>query len=98
MSEYERAHKALQSLEEVTSKPWLDDRTRIYQLEKRLSLKDRENYPICCDIDLEEYVLCVAASAKKNCIDKADLKIIKTFKRLFIIIIISIVLFLIFGN
>ncbi|KAK0074196.1 hypothetical protein PV325_008650, partial [Microctonus aethiopoides] len=83
--EYTKVHETIKSIEEVIAKPWFADRIRINQVENRLTLMDRQNFPVHCDIDLEAYILCAAASARKNCINEANIKIVNNFNRSFMI-------------
>lgn len=84
--EHEKVRKALQAMERITTKPWTIERSAIYRLEERLTPEDREKYPIRSDIDIEAYVLCAAAAAKKYCISDSNAKIIRNLKRLLVAI------------
>ncbi|KAF7997829.1 hypothetical protein HCN44_009227 [Aphidius gifuensis] len=96
IAEHEKIQQSLRALEDITSKTWNIERNNIYQLENFISPKDKDNFSICCDIDVESYVICAAASARKNCVNETNITIMKNFKRLFYALIAMILILTIF--
>ncbi|XP_043277813.1 fatty acyl-CoA reductase 1-like [Venturia canescens] len=96
VAEHEKVRKALGSLEPIASRSWSVERKRIYQLQERLTLQDKDAYPISSEIDLESYALCAAASARKYCVNEDSIKIVKNFKLLFVALFVILVLYYFF--
>ncbi|XP_018312319.1 fatty acyl-CoA reductase 1 [Mycetomoellerius zeteki] len=77
LAEYDRVRNALQPLKSISSRPWPVERNRVYLLKERLTNEERDVFPIVEEIDIESYVLCVAAATRKYCVNEDALNIIK---------------------
>ncbi|XP_034943196.1 fatty acyl-CoA reductase 1-like [Chelonus insularis] len=96
--EHRKVRDALKSMESVCSKSVTIDRTGVDNLEKRLSQEDREKFPVCFNIDLEFYAVCVAASAQKHCPNKENIFWVKNLKRIFVALISVVFLYNVLGK
>ncbi|EFN83450.1 putative fatty acyl-CoA reductase CG5065 [Harpegnathos saltator] len=85
VAEYDRVRNALRSLKSISWRPWPAERKRVYRLESRLTEKDREMFPVTADIDIEAYILCVAATVRKYCVSEANLQIMKVVRTLLLL-------------
>ncbi|XP_076646322.1 fatty acyl-CoA reductase 1 [Halictus rubicundus] len=86
LREHERVRNALRSLESISSRPWSAERNRVYLLQQRLAEEDRDAFPVASEIDIESYVLCSAAAAKKHCVDETNIWPVKIFRLLFLLV------------
>ncbi|KYN23055.1 hypothetical protein ALC57_04839 [Trachymyrmex cornetzi] len=78
LAEYDRVRNALQPLKSISSRSWPVERNRVYLLKERLTNEERDVFPIVEEIDIESYVLCVAAATRKYCcVNEDTLNIIK---------------------
>ncbi|XP_076749014.1 putative fatty acyl-CoA reductase CG5065 [Xylocopa sonorina] len=83
LHEYRRVRNALGSLESISSRPWSVERNRVYLLQQRFAPLDQDAFPVVTEIDIESYVLCAAAAAKKHCVDETNIRLVKIFRLLF---------------
>ncbi|XP_063990570.1 fatty acyl-CoA reductase 1-like [Diachasmimorpha longicaudata] len=97
VAEYDKVRKALQAMEKITTKPLTIERSAYRRLEERLTPEDREKYPIFCDIDLEAYIMCAAASAKKNCINESNAQFIGNLKKILLTLFLAFLVYLLMG-
>lgn len=65
----------------------------MYLLQQRLTPEDQDAFPVATEIDIESYVLCAAATAKKHCVDEANIRIVKIFRLVFYFIAAAALLF-----
>ncbi|XP_033321076.1 fatty acyl-CoA reductase 1 [Megalopta genalis] len=86
LREHERVRNALRSLESISSRPWSAERNRVYLLQQRLVEEDQDAFPVATEIDIESYVLCTAAAAKKHCVDETNVWLVKIFRLLFLLV------------
>ncbi|XP_031838817.1 putative fatty acyl-CoA reductase CG5065 [Nomia melanderi] len=86
LREHERVRNALRSLESISSRPWSAERNRVYLLQQRLTREDQDAFPVATEIDIESYVLCTAASARKHCVDQTNIWLVKIFRLLFLFV------------
>ena len=93
LQEHGRVRNALRSLESISSRPWSAERNRVYLLQQRLTPEDQDAFPVATEIDIESYVLCAAATAKKHCVDEANIRIVKIFRLVFYFIAAAALLF-----
>ncbi|EFN73634.1 Fatty acyl-CoA reductase 1 [Camponotus floridanus] len=77
LAEHERVRNALRSLEPISSRPWSVERNRVYLLQQHLAAADRDVFPVIAEVDIEAYLLCVAAATQKSCVSEDNLKIIR---------------------
>ncbi|XP_033349424.1 fatty acyl-CoA reductase 1-like [Bombus vosnesenskii] len=87
LEEHRRVRNALRSLESISSRPWSVERNRVYLLQQRLTPEDQDAFPVSTEIDVESYVLCAAAAAKKYCVDESNISLVKIFRLLFFFLI-----------
>ncbi|XP_026667178.1 fatty acyl-CoA reductase 1-like isoform X2 [Ceratina calcarata] len=92
LEEHRRVRNALRSVESISSRPWSVERTRVFQLQQRLAPTDRDAFPVVTEIDVESYVLCTAAAAKKYCVDETNITLVKIFRLLFLLLIATVLL------
>lgn len=85
LEEHYRVRNALRSLESISSRPRSAERGRIRLLEKRLASEDQAAFPLAPEIDIESYVVCAAAAARKYCVDQANLTVLTIFRVLFLL-------------
>lgn len=93
LQQQERVRNALRSLESISSRPWSAERNRVYRLQQRLTPEDRDAFPLATEIDIESYVLCAAASARKHCVDEGNIGIVKIFRLAFYFIAAALLLY-----
>ncbi|KAG5316661.1 FACR2 reductase, partial [Acromyrmex insinuator] len=77
LAEYDRVRNALQPLKSISSRSWPVERNRVHLLKERLTKEEQNVFPIVEEIDIESYVLCVAAATRKYCVNEDTLNIIK---------------------
>lgn len=87
LEEQRRVRNALRSLESISSRPWSVERNRMYSLQHRLTPEDQDAFPVAMEIDVESYVLCTAAAARKYCVDESNISLVKIFRLLFFFLI-----------
>ncbi|KOX72289.1 hypothetical protein WN51_03271 [Melipona quadrifasciata] len=87
LEEHRRVRNALRSVESISSRRWSVERNRVYQLQQRLAAEDQDTFPISTEIDVESYVLCTAAAAKKYCVDEGNIRLVKIFRLLLFFLI-----------
>ncbi|CAL7945482.1 unnamed protein product [Xylocopa violacea] len=87
LQEHRRVRNALRSLESISSRPWSVERNRVYLLHQRLAPLDQDAFPVVTEIDIESYVLCAAAAAKKHCVDESNIRLVKIFRLLFFFLV-----------
>ncbi|KOC59944.1 Putative fatty acyl-CoA reductase [Habropoda laboriosa] len=87
LEEQQRVRNALRSLESISSRPWSAERNRVYLVQQRLTPEDQDAFPVATEIDVESYVLCTAAAAKKYCVDESNISLVKIFRLLFFFLI-----------
>ncbi|XP_015191492.1 PREDICTED: fatty acyl-CoA reductase 2-like [Polistes dominula] len=85
VKEHEKVRKALKSVESIAWRSWNVERNRIHTLQQHLKPEDQLTFPLVADDDIENYILCVAASVKKNCVEKNILSTFKNIRILFMI-------------
>ncbi|XP_034196364.2 putative fatty acyl-CoA reductase CG5065 [Osmia lignaria lignaria] len=83
LEEQRRVRNALRSLESISSRSWSAERNRLYLLHQRLSSEEQDAFPVAAEIDVESYVLCATAAARKYCVDDSNIGIVKIFRLLF---------------
>ncbi|XP_017767768.1 PREDICTED: fatty acyl-CoA reductase 2-like [Eufriesea mexicana] len=98
LEEYHRVRNALRSLESISSRPWSVERNRVYLLQQRLTPEDQDAFPVATEIDIESYVLCAAAAAKKYCVNESNISLVKIFRLLFFFLIAAALFFVYFGR
>ncbi|KYM77681.1 Fatty acyl-CoA reductase 2 [Atta colombica] len=86
LAEYDRVRNALQPLKSISSRSWPVERNHVYLLKERLMKEERDVFPIIEEIDIESYVLCVAAATRKYCVNEDTLNIIKIIYLFFLYI------------
>ncbi|XP_076303242.1 fatty acyl-CoA reductase 1 [Lasioglossum baleicum] len=96
LQEHERVRNALRSLESISSRPWSAERNRVYLLQQRLAEEDQDAFPVASEIDIESYVLCTAAAAKKHCVDETNIWLVKIFRLLFLLVTSTVLLYSLF--
>ncbi|KYN01336.1 PREDICTED: fatty acyl-CoA reductase 1-like [Cyphomyrmex costatus] len=84
LAEYDRVRNALEPLKSISSRSWPAERNRVYLLKERLTEEEREVFPIIEEIDIESYILCVAAATRKYCVNEDNLNIIKMIHLFFL--------------
>lgn len=85
LAEYERVRNALLSLKSVSSRSWPTERNRVYFLQRRLTADEQDAFPVIAEMDIEAYVLCIAAATQKYCVNEDILNIMKTIRLFFLI-------------
>ncbi|XP_032688398.1 putative fatty acyl-CoA reductase CG5065 [Odontomachus brunneus] len=99
VAEYDRVRNALRSLKSISWRSWPAERKRVYQLQSRLMEKEREMFPVTAVIDIEAYILCVAAATRKYCVNEDNFKVIKIVRTLLLLIpVIFVVAYVVFLN
>ncbi|XP_043511773.1 fatty acyl-CoA reductase 1-like isoform X2 [Frieseomelitta varia] len=98
LEEHRRVRNALRSVESISSRRWSVERNRVYQLQQRLTAEDQDTFPVSTEIDVESYVLCAAAAAKKYCVDEGNIRLVKIFRLLFFFLIAAALLCTFFFN
>ncbi|CAK9809482.1 Putative fatty acyl-CoA reductase CG5065 [Anthophora quadrimaculata] len=93
LKEQQRVRNALRSLESISSRPWSAERNRVYLLQQRLTPEDQDAFPVATEIDIESYVMCTAAAAKKYCVDESNISLVKIFRLLFFFLIVAVLFF-----
>nr|XP_012218750.1 PREDICTED: LOW QUALITY PROTEIN: fatty acyl-CoA reductase 1-like [Linepithema humile] len=85
LAEYDKVRNALLSLKSISSRSWSTERNRVYLLQKRLTAKEQDAFPVIVEMDIEAYVLCVAAATQKHCVNEDILTLTKTIRLFFLI-------------
>ncbi|CAD1476242.1 unnamed protein product, partial [Heterotrigona itama] len=98
LEEHWRVRNALRSVESISSRRWSVERNRVYLLQQRLTAEDQDTFPVSTEIDVESYVLCTAAAAKKYCVDEGNIRLVKIFRLLFFFLIAAALLCTFFFN
>lgn len=71
----------------------------MYQLQSRLTEEEREAFPVTAEIDIEAYILCVAAATRKYCVNEDNFKVIKIVRTLLLLMpVIFVVAYVVFLN
>nr|XP_012140585.1 PREDICTED: fatty acyl-CoA reductase 1-like [Megachile rotundata] len=83
LEEQRRVRNALRSLESISSRSWSVERNRLYQVQQRLSPEEQDAFPVVTEIDIESYVLCANAAAKKYCVEESNITLMKILRLLF---------------
>ncbi|XP_046737730.1 putative fatty acyl-CoA reductase CG5065 [Diprion similis] len=94
--EYQYVRSVLETMEPVLSKSWTCDHRAIKALKDRMTATDQEDFYVQTEIDLESYVLCSGAMAKKLCMNEANLRLIRNFKIIAMLGFLAVFYFLLF--
>ncbi|XP_015440355.1 PREDICTED: putative fatty acyl-CoA reductase CG5065 [Dufourea novaeangliae] len=96
LQEHRKVRNALRSLESISWRSWSAERNHVYQLQQRLTPEDQDAFPVATEIDIESYVLCAAAAARKHCVDEANISLVKIFRLLFFFLVGTAILYSLF--
>lgn len=74
-----RVRKLLRSFEPKTHEKLTVERRKAAELHRRMHPEDQDAFPLTPEIDLEAYLLCSAATARRFCVDEASMKVVFFF-------------------
>lgn len=74
-----RVRSILRAFEPRTHQKLTVERRKAAELHRRMSPDEQEAFPLHPDIDLEAYILCAAATARRFCVDEANLRVVFFF-------------------